>query len=48
MTATTPACVVVRPVDIAKGVLYLASDDAATVHGITLYIDGGISTTKLG
>ena len=47
MTATTPAGVVIRPDDIAKGVLYLASDDAAMVHGITLYIDGGISATRL-
>lgn len=47
MTATTPAGVVVRPDDIAKGVLYLASDDAGMVHGITLYVDGGISATRL-
>ncbi|MFJ2393717.1 SDR family NAD(P)-dependent oxidoreductase [Streptomyces sp. NPDC087843] len=46
MTATTPAGVVVRPDDIAKGVLYLAGDDAAMVHGITLYVDGGISATR--
>ncbi len=37
----------VRPDDIAKGVLYVASDDAAMVHGITLYVDGGISATRL-
>jgi NAD(P)-dependent dehydrogenase (short-subunit alcohol dehydrogenase family) len=30
-----------RPEDIAKGVLYLASDDAAFVTGAELYIDGG-------
>jgi NAD(P)-dependent dehydrogenase (short-subunit alcohol dehydrogenase family) len=47
MTATTPAGVVIRPEDIANGVLYLASDDAAMIYGITLYIDGGISTTRL-
>ncbi|MER7807292.1 SDR family oxidoreductase [Streptomyces sp900116325] len=47
ITATTPAGVVVRPDDIAKGVLYLAGDDAAMVHGITLYVDGGISATRL-
>jgi NAD(P)-dependent dehydrogenase (short-subunit alcohol dehydrogenase family) len=46
MTATTPAGVVIRPEDIANGVLYLASDDAAMIHGITLYIDGGISATR--
>ncbi|MEV5780940.1 SDR family NAD(P)-dependent oxidoreductase [Streptomyces sp. NPDC048448] len=46
MTATTPAGVVVRPEDIAKAVLYLAGDDAAMVHGVTLYVDGGISATR--
>ncbi|MDX2848705.1 SDR family NAD(P)-dependent oxidoreductase [Streptomyces sp. PA03-3a] len=46
MTAATPAGVVVRPEDIAKGVLYLVSDDASMVHGITLSVDGGISTTR--
>ncbi|MFF3558814.1 SDR family NAD(P)-dependent oxidoreductase [Streptomyces sp. NPDC002574] len=46
MTAATPAGVVVRPDDIAKGVLYLVSDDAAMVHGITLPVDGGISATR--
>ncbi|MET0426034.1 MAG: SDR family oxidoreductase, partial [Actinoplanes sp.] len=47
MTASTPAGVVVQPEDIAKGVAFLVSDDAAMVHGITLYVDGGISGTKL-
>ncbi|MFG2478556.1 SDR family NAD(P)-dependent oxidoreductase [Streptomyces fagopyri] len=47
MTATTPAGVVVRPDDIARGVLYLAGDDAAMVHGTTLHVDGGISVTRL-
>jgi NAD(P)-dependent dehydrogenase (short-subunit alcohol dehydrogenase family) len=47
MTATTPSGVPVRPEDVARGVLFLASDDAAMVHGITLYVDGGITATKL-
>ncbi|MGW4787046.1 SDR family NAD(P)-dependent oxidoreductase [Streptomyces sp. NPDC004230] len=47
LTAATPAGVVVQPDDIAKGVLYVVSDDAAMVHGITLYVDGGISATRL-
>ena len=47
LTAGTPAGVVVEPQDIANGVLYLASDDASMVHGITLYVDGGISNTRL-
>lgn len=46
MTAGTPAGVVVQPQDIADGVLYLVSDDARTVHGVTLYVDGGISSTR--
>lgn len=47
MTATTPAGVVVQPEDIAHGVAYLVSDDARMVHGITLYVDGGISATRM-
>jgi len=47
MTADTPAGVVVQPDDVAQGVLYLVSDDARMVHGITLYVDGGISATRL-
>ncbi|QXG75531.1 SDR family oxidoreductase [Modestobacter sp. L9-4] len=47
MTATTPAGVPVRPEDVARAVLFLASDDAAMVHGATLYVDGGITATKL-
>jgi NAD(P)-dependent dehydrogenase (short-subunit alcohol dehydrogenase family) len=30
-----------QPEDIAAGVAYLASDDAAFVTGLELYIDGG-------
>ena len=45
-TAPTPAGVI-HPEDVARGVLVLASDDAAMVHGITLYVDGGITATKL-
>jgi NAD(P)-dependent dehydrogenase (short-subunit alcohol dehydrogenase family) len=36
MTAGTPAGVVVQPEDIAKAVVYLASDDPALIHGATL------------
>jgi NAD(P)-dependent dehydrogenase (short-subunit alcohol dehydrogenase family) len=46
MTAATPAGVVIQPDDIAQAVLYLASDATAMVHGITLYVDGGISATR--
>jgi NAD(P)-dependent dehydrogenase (short-subunit alcohol dehydrogenase family) len=48
LTAATPAGVVVQPQDVARGVLFLASDDAAMVHGATLYVDGGISATRTG
>ncbi len=46
MTAGTPAAVVVQPEDVAAGVVYLVSDDAALVHGIVLDVDGGISATR--
>jgi NAD(P)-dependent dehydrogenase (short-subunit alcohol dehydrogenase family) len=48
MTAATPAGVVVQPEDVARGVVFLASDDASMVHGITLSVDGGISATRMG
>ena len=41
MTAMTPMGHLGRPEDIAAGVAYLASDDAAFVTGLELYIDGG-------
>jgi NAD(P)-dependent dehydrogenase (short-subunit alcohol dehydrogenase family) len=47
LTATTPAGAVIEPSDIADAVVFLASDGAARIHGITLYVDGGISATKL-
>lgn len=47
MTAVTPAGRVVQPQDIADAVLYLASDDAGMIHGTTLYVDGGITATRL-
>ena len=45
MTSGTPAGTIVSPDDIARGVLFLVSDDARMVHGTTLYVDGGISAT---
>jgi NAD(P)-dependent dehydrogenase (short-subunit alcohol dehydrogenase family) len=41
MTSLTPMGHLGRPEDIAAGVAYLASDDAAFVTGLELYIDGG-------
>ncbi len=34
------------PDDIARGVVYLASDDASYVHGATLVVDGGALATR--
>ena len=42
MTRSTVAGRPVRPVDIAFAVRYLATDDAAFVHGTTLDVDGGL------
>jgi NAD(P)-dependent dehydrogenase (short-subunit alcohol dehydrogenase family) len=41
MIAMTPMGRLGRPEEIAAGVAYLASDDAAFVTGLELYIDGG-------
>ena len=41
MTALTPMGTLGRPEDSAAGVAYLASDDAAFITGLELYIDGG-------
>lgn len=46
MTATTVPGRPVRPVDIAYAVRYLASDEAAFVHGVVLPVDGGIGTVQ--
>ena len=48
MTATTVAGRPVRPIDVAWAVRWLASDEAAFVHGTTVDVDGGISHTRLG
>jgi NAD(P)-dependent dehydrogenase (short-subunit alcohol dehydrogenase family) len=47
MTAGTPAGSPVQPEDIAYAAAFLASDEARMVHGITLYVDGGITATRL-
>lgn len=41
MIDLTPMGRLGRPEDIAAGVAYLASDDAAFITGLELYIDGG-------
>ncbi|HEY0933880.1 MAG TPA: SDR family oxidoreductase, partial [Trebonia sp.] len=47
MTAATPAGHPVSPEDIAFAVAFLASGEARMIHGITLYVDGGINATRL-
>jgi GNAT superfamily N-acetyltransferase len=37
---------VLRPADIADGIVFLVSDAARMVHGVTLDVDGGISATR--
>ena len=41
MTALTPMGRLGEPEEIAAAVAYLASDDAAFVTGLELYVDGG-------
>ena len=38
-----PMGYIARPIDIAKAVLFLASDDAGYITGATLTVDGGMS-----
>ncbi len=47
ITAGSRAGVPVQPLDIAYGVAFLAFDQARMSHATTLYIDGGISGTRL-
>jgi 3-oxoacyl-[acyl-carrier protein] reductase len=48
LTAGTPAGRPVSPDDIAVAVAFLASGEARMIHGSTLYVDGGITATRLG
>lgn len=45
MVAPTPAGRAGTPADIAKAVVFLASEDAAFIHAATLAVDGGILNT---
>ncbi len=47
MTAGTPGGRPVRPEEVAAMVAFVASDDAAMIHGARLDVDGGISATRL-
>ncbi|MFD3457664.1 SDR family NAD(P)-dependent oxidoreductase [Streptomyces sp. NPDC058691] len=47
LMAGTPAGTVGSPEDIAQAAVYLASDEARFVHGITLDVDGGRTTAAV-
>ena len=47
MTAATPKGNIVTPDQIADGAAFLASQQAAALHGSTLLMDGGMTTTRL-
>lgn len=47
MTQGTPAGRPVQPVDIARAVRWVVSDQAAFVTGGTIDVDGGIASTRL-
>jgi NAD(P)-dependent dehydrogenase (short-subunit alcohol dehydrogenase family) len=47
MTAGTPTGRPVSPDDIAFAVAFLASGEVRMIHGTTLYVDGGITATRL-
>lgn len=44
IASTSPLGIACMPEDIAKGILYLLSDDARYVNGHTLVIDAGVTT----
>lgn len=47
MTQGTPAGVPVQPVDIARAVRWVVSDQAAFATGCTIDVDGGIASTRM-
>ncbi|WP_036237509.1 SDR family oxidoreductase, partial [Martelella sp. AD-3] len=42
-----PLLRVARPVDVAKAITFLASDDAGFISGVTLPVDGGLMAGNL-
>ena len=47
MTQGTPAGRPVQPVDVARAVRWVVSDQAAFVTGGTIDVDGGLASTRL-
>jgi NAD(P)-dependent dehydrogenase (short-subunit alcohol dehydrogenase family) len=41
LAAQAPAGRVAEPEELAAAIVFLASDDASFVHGVTLAVDGG-------
>jgi NAD(P)-dependent dehydrogenase (short-subunit alcohol dehydrogenase family) len=41
LAALAPAGRVARPAELAAAIVFLASDDASFIHGVTLAVDGG-------
>ena len=35
-----------QPEDIASSVLFLSSDESSYIHGTTLFVDGGMISTR--
>jgi NAD(P)-dependent dehydrogenase (short-subunit alcohol dehydrogenase family) len=44
MIETVPSRRASTPEEVAKAVVFLASDDASNIHGATLSVDGGLAT----
>ena len=45
LAALAPAGRVAEPEELAAAIVFLASDEASFVHGVTLAVDGGRAAT---